>query len=271
MTIDDVFALFQEDMKVVAQWMEQALASEAGLIPEIGHHIIGGGGKRLRPLLLIATAAACGAQTTNRYPLAAVMEFIHTASLLHDDIVDGAQTRRGRVSANNIWGNAASVLVGDYLYARSFDLMSRYGNLSIIRVLSRATTAMAEGEVLQLMKLGDVTITEEDYVNIVERKTAVLIAAACEIGALLGEASDHEVRAVAQFGRHVGIAFQMVDDTLDYVAEGGAFGKAIGKDLDEGKITIPLIRAMAASSDEERAQIEEILKNPSRRTGFSVD
>lgn len=264
MKIEDVFALFQDELREVARWMEQALSSEAGLIPEIGHHIIGGGGKRLRPLLLISSAAACGGKKESRYPLAAVMEFIHTASLLHDDVVDGAETRRGRISANNIWGNAASVLVGDYLYARSFDLMSRYGDIRVIRVLARATTDMAEGEVLQLMKLGDIHITQDDYLKIIERKTAVLISAACEIGAILGEGTDGNIDRLARFGRYIGMAFQIVDDALDYVADDGGFGKAIGKDLDEGKLTLPLIRALAMGSEAERAQVAEIVRKPAR-------
>lgn len=264
MEIADVLHMYQSDLQEVERWMTESLASEVRLISEIGGHIIGGGGKRIRPLLLICVAAACGGKGDGRYPLAAVVEFIHTASLLHDDVIDNAQTRRGRISANNLWGNQASILVGDYLYARSFDLMTRYGNERIIKCLAQATTAMAEGEVFQLTKVGDIGITEKDYLKIIEGKTAVLIAAACEIGAIIGEADEDSVKLFSRFGHAIGMAFQIVDDALDYAAEENNLGKSIGKDLDEGKITLPLIRTLSLISLQERERVREIIAKPTR-------
>lgn len=264
MEIEDVFNIYRSDLYEVERWMVESLSSEVRLIAEVGGHIIGGGGKRIRPLLVLSVAAACGGKDDGRYPLAAVVEFIHTASLLHDDVIDNAQTRRGRPSANNIWGNQASILVGDYLYARSFDLMTKYGNERVIQCLAQATTAMAEGEVFQLTKVGDVGITEEDYLKIITGKTAVLIAASCEIGAIIGGADDAAIKLFSRFGHAIGLAFQIVDDTLDYVAEEGKLGKSIGKDLDEGKITLPLIRALHSGEKMERERVREIIGKPAR-------
>ena len=264
MKIDDVFEMFREDLDRVEVWMEEALESEVSLIPEIGRHLIGSGGKRFRPLLLLATAALYGYRGENRHPLSAVIEFIHTATLLHDDVIDQAQTRRGKVSANNIWGNAASVLVGDYLYSKAFKLMTEYGDLRIIRVLADTTNIMAEGEVFQLVKCGDVTLTEEDYLTIIEKKTSFLISAACAVGAILGKAPEPQIDALTRFGLNIGSAFQIIDDALDYVAETDAFGKAIGKDLDEGKLTLPLIRTLSLCDDGEREGVLNILKSPDR-------
>jgi len=261
MKINDVFSMFHQDLLMVEHWMKKALSSDVRLIGEVSSHIIGGGGKRLRPLLLLAVSAACGKEIDGRYPLAAVIEFIHTASLLHDDVIDQATTRRGKVAANNIWGNEASVLVGDYLYARSFDLMTRYGNKRVITCLAKATTAMAEGEVFQLMKVGDLNITEEDYLKIIEGKTAVLISAACEIGAIISGADDRTIASFARYGHRVGLAFQMIDDALDYMAEEGTLGKTIGKDLKEGKITLPLIHALGLGHERDRQKVREILQH----------
>ncbi|MCX7982919.1 MAG: polyprenyl synthetase family protein [Syntrophales bacterium] len=263
----DVINLYQQELQEVERWMTESISSEVRLISEVGGHIIGGGGKRIRPLLLLSVASACGGKGDGRYPLAAVVEFIHTASLLHDDVIDNAQTRRGRRSANNIWGNQASILVGDYLYARSFDLMTKYGNERVIRCLAQATTAMAEGEVFQLTKVGDVDITEEDYLRIIEGKTAVLIAAACEIGAIIGGADDDQVRLFSHYGHTVGMAFQIVDDALDYIAEVGQLGKSIGKDLDEGKITLPLIHALSLGTPGEKERVKAILHRSERYEG----
>jgi octaprenyl-diphosphate synthase len=264
MPMQDVFRLFGDDIKQVEVHMESYLRSEVRLIPEIIRHIIDSGGKRFRPLLLLASSALCGYDGDRRYPLAAVIEFIHTATLLHDDVIDEADMRRGKASANRVWGNAASVLVGDFLYSKSFRLLTEYGNLDIIKLLSTTTNTMSEGEVLQLIKRGDVGITEEDYLSIIDKKTAVLIAAACALGGHLGEVEDTSIDALAQFGRRVGAAFQMTDDTLDYVAQEGEFGKAIGKDLEEGKLTLPLIRTMAQSSGEEKIRLRTLLGKKER-------
>lgn len=264
MKINDVFDIFREDLERVEGWMGKALQSEVDLIPRIGGHLIGSGGKRFRPLLLLSTAALYGYSGERRYPLAAVIEFIHTATLLHDDVIDHAQTRRGKVSANNVWGNAASVLVGDYLYSKAFKLMTEHGNLAVIKILAEATNVMAEGEVFQLVKCGDVTLSERDYLKIIEQKTSYLIAAACAIGAILGGAPQWQVKALSRFGRALGSAFQIIDDTLDYVAKEETFGKAIGKDLDEGKLTLPLIRTLSLCEKDERAEVITILKNTER-------
>jgi len=264
MQMQDVFRLFGEDIKQVEVHMESYLRSEVRLIPEIIRHIIDSGGKRFRPLLLLASAALCGYQGNRRYPLAAVIEFIHTATLLHDDVIDEADTRRGKSSANRVWGNAASVLVGDFLYSKSFRLLTEYGNLDIIKLLSATTNTMSEGEVFQLVKRGDVGITEADYLSIIDMKTAVLISAACALGGHLGEAMDSRIEALAQFGLRVGAAFQMTDDTLDYMAREDEFGKAIGKDLEEGKLTLPLIRTMGQCSEEEKKRLQELLGREKR-------
>jgi octaprenyl-diphosphate synthase len=261
MQMNDVFDMYRIDLERVEFWMKEALQSEVALIPEIGHHLIGSGGKRLRPLLLLCAAALFGYEGEKKYPLSTVIEFIHTATLLHDDVIDHADVRRGKVSANNIWGNAASVLVGDYLYSKAFKLMTEYGNLPVIQVLAETTNVMAEGEVFQLVKCGDVNLTETDYLQIIEKKTSHLIAAACAVGAILGQATQRQVETMTRFGLTVGSAFQIIDDTLDYVAEADAFGKVIGKDLDEGKITLPLIHALDSCQDGERERIGRILKN----------
>lgn len=264
MSMQDVFRLFGDDIKQVELHMESYLRSEVRLIPEIIRHIIDSGGKRFRPLLLLASSALCGYDGDRRYPLAAVIEFIHTATLLHDDVIDEADMRRGKASANRVWGNAASVLVGDFLYSKSFRLLTEYGNLDIIKLLSTTTNTMSEGEVLQLIKRGDVGITEEDYLSIIDKKTAVLIAAACALGGHLGEVEETSIDALAQFGRRVGAAFQMTDDTLDYVAQEDEFGKAIGKDLEEGKLTLPLIRTMDQATDHEQNHLRELLERKDR-------
>jgi octaprenyl-diphosphate synthase len=262
--MQDVFRLFGDDIKQVEGHMESYLRSEVRLIPEIIRHIIDSGGKRFRPLLLLASSALCGYHGDRRYPLAAVIEFIHTATLLHDDVIDDADMRRGKASANRVWGNAASVLVGDFLYSKSFRLLTEYGNLDIIKLLSTTTNTMSEGEVLQLIKRGDVGITEEDYLSIIDKKTAVLIAATCALGGHLGEVEEAAIDALAQFGRRVGAAFQMTDDTLDYVAQEDEFGKAIGKDLEEGKLTLPLIRTMAQCPGEEKIRLRTLLGKKER-------
>ncbi|MHB8771048.1 MAG: polyprenyl synthetase family protein [Syntrophales bacterium] len=257
MQIQDVFRYFADDLKRVEEYMETYLRSDVRLIPEIIHHLIGSGGKRFRPLLLLATSELCGYRGERRYPLSAMIEFIHNASLLHDDVIDHAETRRGRTSANRVWGNAASVLVGDFLYSKSFRLMTEDGNLAIIKLISTTTNTMSEGEIVQLVKTGDVKITEKEYLAIVEKKTSILISAACAIGAILGNSTDDRIEALTRFGMRLGTAFQITDDTLDYVAREEEFGKAIGQDLKEGKLTLPLIRTMKKCTADERAFIRK--------------
>lgn len=259
-----VFARYREDLQRVEDCMAASLRTDISLIPQVSRHLIGSGGKRFRPLLLMAAAALCGYHGRRRHPLAAVIEFIHTATLLHDDVIDNADMRRGKQAANHVWGNAASVLVGDFLYSEAFQLMTAHGNMEIIRVLARATNLMAAGEVFQLMKKGDPEITEADYLAIIEKKTSHLISAACAVGALLAEAPAEKVAALSRFGLNLGFAFQIIDDALDYTASENEFGKAIGKDLAEGKLTLPLIRTLQSCSATDRQTITGIVADPAR-------
>ena len=260
MNMTDVLRRYEPDLRQVEEHLGRYLHSEIPFIPQVINHLISSGGKWFRPLMLLASADLCGYRGERRYPLSAVIEFIHTATLLHDDVVDGAETRRGRPSANNVWGNASVVLVGDFLYSRSFTLMTRDGDLAIIQLISETTNTMAEGEVFQLLKCGDAGITEEDYFTLIEKKTAVLIAAACAVGALMAGASPDRVEALRAFGHAMGLAFQLTDDTLDYVAAEKEFGKAIGMDIREGKITLPLIRTLARCTAGEKETIRGIVE-----------
>jgi len=271
MQIQEVFRHYGEDLKRVEEHMEMYLRSEVYLIPEVIHYIIGSGGKRFRPLLLLTSSSLCGYRGEKRYPLSAVIEFIHTATLLHDDVIDTAETRRGKMSANNVWGNAASVLVGDFLYSKSFKLMTDHGNLAIIKLLSETTNTMSEGEVFQLVKRGDMNITEKEYLSIIEKKTAILISAACAVGGILGGAPETQVEALTRFGMRLGSAFQITDDTLDYVANEEEFGKAIGKDLEEGKMTLPLIRTLKKCNAEEKHLIRRVIENHERSAQDMAD
>jgi octaprenyl-diphosphate synthase len=259
MQIQDVFSVYKKDLQEVEKYLNKYITSDVKLIPEVSHHLIDSGGKRFRPLLHLITAKLSGYTGENRFPMAAVMEFIHTATLLHDDVIDQALMRRGKTSANNIWGNAASVLVGDFLYSKSFTLMTEIENIAILKMMSEVTNIMSEGEVFQLMKCGDVNLTEEEYLTIIEKKTAVLISAACSSGAILGTASKDKIDTLAKFGRNIGMAFQITDDTLDYMAREKDFGKSIGKDLEEGKMTLPLIYALKKAKATERKIIKELI------------
>ncbi len=261
MPIADVFTAYQDEMRQVEVHLDRYITSDVKLIPEVAHHLIDSGGKRFRPLLHLICSQLCGYSGDNRFPLAASIEFIHTASLLHDDVIDEAVIRRGKTSANNIWGNAASVLVGDFLYSKAFKLLSEIGDIAIVQLMSKMTNIMSEGEVFQLMKCGDTSLTEAEYFSIVEKKTAVLISAACGSGAVLGEASRSQMEALEQFGYKIGMAFQITDDTLDYMAKEEDFGKSIGKDLEEGKMTLPLIYTLAKCTDSERRRIKDTIEN----------
>ncbi len=268
--IQDVFQYYGNDLKRVEEHMEKHLRSEVRLIPEIIRHLLGSGGKRFRPLLLLATAELCGHRSERCYTLSAVIEFIHTASLLHDDVIDHAETRRGKTSANCVWGNAASVLVGDYLYSKAFKLMAADENPAIFKLLATSTNTMSEGEVFQLVKAGDISITEKEYLSIIEKKTSILISAACAIGGILGNATDSQIEALTRFGMRLGTAFQITDDTLDYVAKEEEFGKAIGQDLKEGKLTLPLIRTMKKCTPEERLFIRKGIEEKDEATTAEI-
>jgi len=269
MSLRDVLRQYEQEIRKMEESFKGYFHSPVTLIPEISDHLISSGGKRFRPLLLLIASDLCGYRGDRRYPLSAVVEFIHTATLLHDDVIDHAETRRGKPSANRVWGNSASVLVGDFLYSKSFQLMSADGDISVINLLSNTTNIMAEGEVLQLQKCGDIDITEKEYLSVIEKKTAVLISAACAVGALISRAPEAKIEAMARFGMRVGMAFQLTDDTLDYMAAEEEFGKAIGMDLKEGKITLPLIHTLRKCSPEERKRIKKIVRD-SAKDGHAI-
>ncbi len=258
--MEAVLALIGEDLKNVELQFKKDLHSDVPLIKKVSEYVISSGGKRIRPMLLILSAYLSGYRGNRHVPIASVIEFIHTATLLHDDVVDNANLRRGLASANSLWGNQASVLVGDFLYCRSFALMVADGDLRILKLLANATTVLAEGEVLQLIYTKNPDITEEQYVDVVRCKTAILLSAACQAGAIMGGVSPEQETALREFGMELGIAFQMVDDSLDYSASEKQFGKTIGHDLEEGKITLPLIHAMKQCTDDERAGIVGVIK-----------
>jgi octaprenyl-diphosphate synthase len=243
------------EMAEVDRVLRESLNSEVALIRQISEYIVGGGGKRLRPALVLLTARACGYRGTHHHTLAAVVEMIHTATLLHDDVVDESKLRRGHATANATFGNAASVLVGDFLYSRAFQLMVGVGSVRVLEILSAATNVIAEGEVLQLMNSGNPGLGEAAYLTVIQRKTAKLFEAAAQLGAVLGGASAEREAALARYGMHLGTSFQLVDDVLDYRGEESAIGKSLGDDLAEGKMTLPLIRAIAVGSAEDAALI----------------
>ncbi|OGT99645.1 MAG: octaprenyl diphosphate synthase [Geobacteraceae bacterium GWB2_52_12] len=249
-----------DDLRRVELQFIKDLESDVPLIRKVGEYVLSSGGKRVRPALLLLAARLCGYTGNQAVPLASVIEFIHTATLLHDDVVDSATLRRGLASANTLWGNEASVLVGDFLFSKSFSLMVAVGSLDILRVLSSATTIIAEGEVMQLLCTGELDLAEEQYINVVRAKTAILMSAACEAGAILGAVTSEQQQALADFGMDLGIAFQLMDDTLDYIATEEEFGKSIGHDLEEGKITLPLIHTLRQCKDAEREVIAAVIE-----------
>lgn len=260
MDLDKVVNLISDDLLKVEAELKKNLHCDVSLIPKVGGYVLASGGKRLRPLLLLLSSRLCGYQGNRQIPLASVMEFIHTATLLHDDVVDNADIRRGSSSANSLWGNEASVLIGDYMYAKSFSVMVKDGDIRILDLLSGVTTRMAEGEVLQLLKTGDVEATEEDYINIVIKKTAVLLSAACQAGAILGGVPKEQEDALSSYGMNLGIAYQLIDDSLDYTSQNDGFGKAIGTDLQEGKMTLPLIHMLRSADGSERKEIIRLME-----------
>ncbi len=258
--MEAVLALIGEDLKNVELQFKKDLHSDVPLIKKVSEYVISSGGKRIRPMLLILSAYLSGYRGNRHVPIASVIEFIHTATLLHDDVVDNANLRRGLASANSLWGNQASVLVGDFLYCRSFALMVADGDLQILKLLANATTVLAEGEVLQLIYTKNPDVTEEQYVDVVRCKTAILLSAACQAGAIMGGVSPEQEAGLRDFGMELGIAFQMVDDSLDYSASEKEFGKTIGHDLEEGKITLPLIHALKHCTADERTRVAEVVR-----------
>ncbi|ESQ83582.1 farnesyltranstransferase [Asticcacaulis sp. AC466] len=245
--------LCDPDMVAVNALITERMQSEVAVIPALAAHLIAAGGKRLRPLLCVAAARLCGTDNTHHYNLSAAVEFIHTATLLHDDVVDSSQLRRGKVAAHLIWGAPSSVLVGDFLFARAFELMVETGSLRALDILSKASAIITQGEVLQLMKAFDLNLTQADYIEIISSKTAALFSAASESGAVAAGASEDRVQALYSYGLNLGLAFQIQDDVLDYQGSAADLGKNAGDDFAEGKSTLPLILAMRASRDTDAA------------------
>ncbi len=258
--MERVLNLLQDDLKLVEKQFKRDLESDVYMIRKVGEYVFSSGGKRIRPMLLLLSARLANYSGDQHIGLASVVEFIHTATLLHDDVVDSAILRRGQESANAVWGNEASVLVGDFLFAKSFSIMVRVGNLEILQTLSDATTQMAEGEVLQLISTCDLDLDEKHYLNVIRDKTAILISAACRVGAALGGLEGAEKEALSSYGMDIGIAFQLMDDALDYIADEAEFGKAQGHDLEEGKMTLPLIHVLRQCTTEERTALAEIVE-----------
>jgi octaprenyl-diphosphate synthase len=248
MDIEDIQKLTQNEMQAMNQLIQTELHSEVVLVNQIGHYIVNSGGKRLRPLLSILTAKALNYQGNQHINLAAVIEFIHTATLLHDDVVDASNLRRGKQTANDLWGNEASVLVGDFLYSRAFQMMVNSQNMRVMAILANATNVIAEGEVLQLLNCHNPKTTEQQYLAVIRYKTAKLFEAAVSVGVVISQADDAMEQRMAAFGMHLGTAFQLVDDVLDYSANSQELGKNVGDDLAEGKPTLPLIYALKHSS-----------------------
>ncbi|WP_229418618.1 octaprenyl diphosphate synthase [Pseudoduganella flava] len=247
-------------MEAVNGVIRQRLHSEVALVNQIAEYIISAGGKRIRPVLVLLVANAYDYRGTAHHELAAVVEFIHTATLLHDDVVDESSLRRGRATANALFGNAASVLVGDFLYSRSFQMMVSLNNMRVMQILSDATNVIAEGEVLQLLNMHDPDVSEDSYLNVIRSKTAKLFEAAAELGALVAGANDEEIAAAGEYGRSLGTAFQLIDDVLDYAGDASEIGKNVGDDLREGKPTLPLIYLMEHGTEEQRQLVRSCIE-----------
>ena len=262
-SLEQIIAPVDSDMQKVNSFISNELRSDIVLINTISNYIISNGGKRLRPVALLLAAGACGNRTAHHIPLAAIIEFIHTATLLHDDVVDASELRRGQVTANDVWGNQASVLVGDFLYSRAFQQMVKINQMRVMDILADTTNMIAEGEVLQLMNSHNAGITENDYYETIRRKTAILFQAACQLGAVISNATEETEQALSIYGLNMGIAFQLIDDVLDYSGDIAKTGKNIGDDLNEGKATLPLIRAMKMLPHAEKQVIADVIENES--------
>jgi len=264
--ITAIIDLVADDMKVVNQAIERNLNSDVALINQLGAYIVQAGGKRLRPVALLLAAKATNPEQlkadAKQTTLAAIIEFIHTATLLHDDVVDESEMRRGQETANEIFGNAASVLVGDYLYSRAFQMMVEVGSMRVMEILSRTTNQIAEGEVMQLINCGSADTTEQQYMDTIQSKTAILFEAATQLGAVITKQASPVEKAMACYGLHLGTAFQLVDDILDYTADAEAMGKNVGDDLAEGKPTLPIINAIERSSGEDKAFLVNAITDP---------
>ena len=265
MPLEDIRALAKDDMKAVDRLIQERLRSDVLLINQLSLYIINSGGKRLRPLLVLLAARACGYEGTRHIDLAAIVEFIHTATLLHDDVVDASELRRGQETANAVWGNEASVLVGDFLYSRAFEMMVDVGSMPIMEIMARTTNTIAEGEVMQLLNCNDPTTTEARYMEVIRCKTAKLFEAAARIGAVLGGQPANTEAALATYGTELGTAFQLVDDVLDYSASSEDIGKNIGDDLAEGKPTLPLIYVLREGTEAQKAVVRTAIEEGGRK------
>ena len=250
--IDRLFQLVEADMAATDRLIHERMGSPVDLIPQLGQHLVDSGGKRLRPMLTLATARLCGYQGQQHIRLAAAVEFIHTATLLHDDVVDASTLRRGKIAANIVWGNKPSILVGDFLFSRAFQLMVEAANVAVLDILANASAVIAEGEVLQLKSANNLAITEADYLKVVRAKTAALFAASTEAGAALVSSASKQTIALRDYGYNLGIAFQLIDDALDYSGRQAQMGKSVGDDFREAKVTLPIILAYACADDEAR-------------------
>lgn len=259
-SLNELLKPINADMQAVDQVIRDCLDSEVVLIRTIGDYIIGSGGKRIRPALALLSSRAFGYQGNQHLKMAAVIEFIHTATLLHDDVVDESSLRRGRSTANEMFGNAASVLVGDYLYSRAFEMMVEVDSMAVMQVMSQATKVISEGEVLQLMNVNDPNVTQEGYLQVVRFKTAKLFEAAARVGAILANVSEPMQEAAATYGRHMGTAFQLVDDLLDYSGDTQTLGKTLGDDLREGKATLPLLHVLAVGNTQDQALVRQAIE-----------
>lgn len=262
-TVDHIRSVVAPDFNAVNQRIEHRLYSNVELIQQVSHHIIHSGGKRLRPLLVLLSARALGYQGHDHIELATIIEFLHTATLLHDDVVDSSELRRGKRTANAVWGNPASVLVGDFLYSRAFQMMANLNSSRVIEVLADATNTIAEGEVLQLMNCKNPTVTEENYFQVIRYKTAKLFEAAATLGAIAANCATEQELAIANYGLHLGMAYQLIDDVLDYSADSEKFGKNLGVDLAEGKPTLPLIYSMQKGTHAQTELIRNAIMNGS--------
>lgn len=260
-SIQSIQSIVSDDIAALNHMILKELHSDVALVNKIGEYIVAAGGKRLRPLLVLLSAKACGYEGSNHISLATIIEFIHTATLLHDDVVDTSNMRRGRATANAVWGNAPSVLVGDFLYSRAFQLMNKVGSLPIMKIMADTTNLIAEGEVLQLMNCNNPETTEEDYLQVIHYKTAALFAAAAEVSASLANTDANTQQALRNYGLQLGIAFQLVDDVLDYRGDSKTLGKNIGDDLAEGKPTLPLIYAIQHSHPTQQQIIRQTIEH----------
>ena len=259
MIFSEIMNLLSSDLEEVEKEIKKNFYSDVVLIPDVSEYLSSSGGKRIRPLLLLLSSRACGYSGHKAIKHSCVVEFIHTATLLHDDVVDGADVRRGNPSANSKWGNEASVLVGDFLFAKSFELMSSEEDTRIMKTMSEACTLLSEGEVLQLINLYNTDITEEEYLKVVFRKTAALIAASCKLGAILSDSPNHIIESFNSYGKNIGYSFQLIDDALDYTGNENETGKKIGNDLIDGNITLPLLHLLSSIDEIRKERLKKII------------